>query len=276
MSKSPLTKIRPLTSLLMCLLLLQASVPSHAGTDSADNREVVGKVTGLASSVLDGGVAVNNKSAVHTKDFYSTNGSGRLRIQLDDGSILGMGAESQLRIIKHDASSGETMLDLSSGRLRSRVVKVRKSGTRFQVVTPHARISVVGTDFFLDVTSRRTQVVVYSGIVLVGTKTGSSAVDVAAGQTTTVDNGGISRLELIAEDFEQETIISTALPGEITPSAEETSADKPRSHLRRNVVIGAAVAAGALVAGLAARRGSSSTQAPSTPTQPTIPSIPPH
>jgi ferric-dicitrate binding protein FerR (iron transport regulator) len=202
-------------------------------------------------------------------------------VQLDDGSILSIGSESQVRVTKHEPSTGETLIDLRSGRLRSRVVKVRKGGTHFQIVTPQARISAVGTDFFVDVAPERTQVVVYSGIVVVGANTGGSAVDVAAGQTTTIDRNGISRLVLTAEDYEQETIAETALPEEIRPAASEAastaSSEKPHSHMRRNLLIGAAVAGGALVGGVVAMRGSSSSSSsPSSPSQPSIPSIPPH
>jgi hypothetical protein len=105
-------------------------------------------------------------------------------------------------------------------------------------------------------------------------------VDVAAGQMTTIDRNGISRLVLTAEDYEQETIAETALPEEIRPVASEAASaatsEKPRSHLRRNILIGAVVAGGALVGGVVAMRGSSSPTPSSSPSQPSIPSIPPH
>ncbi len=265
---------RTVAALLCCLLLLVC--PSAYSTDGVDH-EPAGRVTGVSASASENGMSAELKNIVRTNELLSTNKSGRLRVRLDDGSILSIGSESQVRVAKHNASTGETLINLSNGRLRSRVVKVRKAGTRFQVITPQARISVVGTDFFLDVNSLRTQVVVYSGIVLVGATGGGSPVDVAAGQTTTVDHNGISRLVLTAEDYEQETIAETALPDEVAANqtpAGETVERKP-SHLRRNLVIGAAVAGGALVAGLAARHGSSSTPPPSSSSPASIPSIPP-
>lgn len=266
------------TAFLLCVLL-SPLCPAAYSSDTVD-REPAGRVTGVsASASADGGNAAI-KDLVRTNQLLSTNKSGRLRVRLDDGSILSMGSQSQVRVAKHDASTGETLINLTSGRLRSRVVKVRKSGTRFQVVTPQARISVVGTDFFLDATSDRTQLVVYSGIVVVGALVGGSPVDVAAGQTTTIDRHGISRLGLTAEDYEQETMAETALPDEVVSrvAAEGQPADseKKPSHLKRNLLIGAAVAGGALAAGLAARGGSSSSQSSSSSSQSTIPSIPPH
>ncbi len=270
--------IRAGMALLMCVLLSPLCLLAYS--DSV-GHEAAGKVTGISRSATEDGVSASLKDVVRTNEQLSTNKSGRLRIRLEDGSILSVGSESQVRILKHEPTTGETMINLSSGRLRSRVVKVRKTGTHFQIVTPQARVSVVGTDFFLDVAPDRTQVLVYSGIVLVGSNAGGSAVDVAAGQMTTIDRNGISRLVLTPEDFEQQTIAETALPDEVPPAATETatntSNEKPRSHLRRNLLIGAVVAGGALVGGVVAMRGSSGASSPSSnTTQPSIPSIPPH
>lgn len=265
------------TAFLLCFLL-SPMCPAAYSSDTVD-REPAGRVTGVSASASADGVSTAVKDLVRTNELLSTNKSGRLRVRLDDGSILSMGSQSQVRVAKHDASTGETLVNLTSGRLRSRVVKVRKSGTRFQVVTPQARISVVGTDFFLDATPERTQLVVYSGIVVVGALVGGSPVDVAAGQTTTIDRHGISRLGLTAEDYEQETIAETALPDEVVSRVAEgqpAESEKRPSHLKRNLLIGAAVAGGALAAGLAARGGSSSSQSSSSSSQSTIPSIPPH
>ncbi len=272
-----LESLRCGVALLMCCLLLPLCPKAFSG--SVDH-EAAGKVTGMSHAASADATPVSLKDVVRTNELLTTNKSGRLRVQLDDGSILSIGSESQVRVTKHEASSGETLIDLRSGRLRSRVVKVRKAGTHFQVLTPQARISVVGTDFFLDVAPERTQVVVYSGIVLVGTNAGGSAVDVAAGQMTTIDRNGISRLVLTAEDYEQETIAETALPEEIRPvssgAPSAATSEKPRSHLRRNILIGAVVAGGVLVGGVVAMRGSSSPTPSSSPSQPSIPSIPPH
>ena len=264
-------------ALLMCFLL---SLCPTAYSDSV-HHEAVGKVTGISHSASEDGTPASLKDVVRTNELLTTNKSGRLRVQLEDGSILSIGSETQVRVTKHEASTGETLIDLRSGRLRSRVVKVRKGGTHFQVLTPQGRISVVGTDFFVDATSERTQVVVYSGIILVGENAGGSAVDVAAGQMATIDRNGISRLVLTPEDYEQETIAETALPEEIRPAAAEEAAaastgEKPHSHLRRNILIGAVVAGGALVGGVVAMRGGSSSPSSPSSSQPSIPSIPPH
>jgi hypothetical protein len=264
------------TALLLCFLLSPLCPAAYSGTDIGSDREPVGKVTGIRSSASQNGAAVAMKNVVRTNEMLATNGSGRLRIQLDDGSILSIGSESQFRIVKHDGSTGETLLNLTAGRLRSRVVKVRQTGTKFQVITPHARISVVGTDFFLDVSPERTQVVVYSGIILVNAVSGGVPLDVAAGQTTSIDRKRTGRLSLTPEDFEQETLAETAVPDELSRAGSATPVERAHSHLRRNVLIGAAIAAGAITGGVMARRGGGSPTPSLQSSQPSIPSIPPH
>jgi FecR protein len=262
------------TALLLCFLMSPLCPAAYSGTDSSD-RDPVGKVTGITSSASQNGITATLAEVIRTNERLATNKSGRLRVQLDDGSILSIGSETQFRILKHEASTGETLLDLTAGRLRSRVVKMRRAGAKFQVITPHGQVIVVGTDFFLDVSPERTQVVVYSGIVLVHALNGGSPLDVAAGQTATIERKRTSRLTLISEDYEQETMAETAVPDELAQTNSVTPGEQTRSHLRRNVLIGAVIAAGAITGAVVARRGGGS-QVQSQPTQPSIPSIPPH
>jgi ferric-dicitrate binding protein FerR (iron transport regulator) len=265
----------------LVMVLAISPLSAIAGDNDKQTKEPVGKVTGLTASAYEGSIQAGLKDEVRSKEDLSTNRVGRLRVQLHDGSILSLGSETRLRVVKHDASTGETLVQLSTGRLRNRVVKVRKAGTPYQVETPQARISVVGTDFFVDTNSSRTQIIVYSGIVLVGGTSGTAPVDVAAGQNVTVDRNGVSRLGLTAEDAEHESMAETALPNELAPTKEGTtevsSVEKPHSHFRRNLLIGAAVAGGALAAGMAARGSGSKSQQPQQPANvPSVPTIPPH
>jgi len=268
-------RLRPAIALVMSFLLSPLCPPASS-SDSFD-RQAAGKITGVSASASADGLAAAPKTLVRTNELLSTNKSGRLRVELDDGSLLSIGSQTQLTIAKHSSATGETLLKVTSGRVRSRVAKARKGARSFAITTPQARISVVGTDFFLDVTPERTQVVVYEGIVLVGAAEGGSPVDVAAGQMTSVDRHGISRLVLTPEDYEQQTIAETSLLGEVVASTapEQQRPERKPSHLKRNLLIGVAVAGGALAAGLAARGTSSSSSQTATP-QPSVPSIPPH
>jgi hypothetical protein len=90
-----------------------------------------------------------------------TEPGGRVRIELSDGSILNVGSEAQLRILKSDPQHQETTLDLLYGRLLATVVKIVKPYGKFRVRTPVAVAGVVGTQFGLRVDSESTDV--YAG-----------------------------------------------------------------------------------------------------------------
>jgi hypothetical protein len=266
-------------AVLLCLLLSPFSALSF-GDNNNSSFEPVGKITGLVSIATRNRINSNTRDVVRANDNLSTNKSGRMRIELQDGSILNVGSESDLKIVKHSPATGETTVttvDLVDGRLRSRVARVRKSGSKFEVTTPNATISAVGTDFFLEVSHSRTHVIVYSGVVVVmeGRSVAHSparfALDVAAGQNVWVDGTGISRLQLTPDDVEQETIAETVIPDEVaTPIATNASTKTKHSHLRRNVLLGV-IAGGAIVGALAARGGSPSSPPANPPSAPTIP-----
>src|SRR5207253_9981123 len=202
-----------------------------------------------------------------------------MRIELQDGSILSIGSESHLKILKHNPATGETSVDLADGRLRSRVLRHRKTASKFEVSTPNATIAAIGTDFFVDVSHSRTHVTVYSGVVavmagrVISPSPSRFALDVAAGQNVWVDENGISRLQLTPDDIEQETIAETVMPNEVGSFiAGNASTVTKHSHLRRNALVGAIVG-GAIVGALAARGGSKSPSSPpaNTTSPPTIP-----
>ncbi len=269
-------------AVLLCFLLSPLSVLSFGDSNNSSFDQPVGKITELVSAAMRNRTNSHTKDVVRAKDNLSTNTSGRMRIELQDGSILSVGSESNLRIVKHNSTTGETVVDLTDGRLRSRVVKVRKSGSKFEVTTPNATIAAIGTDFFVDVKHSRTHVFVYSGVVavMVGRAVAhapaSFALDVAAGQNVWVDENGIGRLQLTPDDVEQETIAETVVPGEVAnPIAANAPTKTKQSHLRRNALLGV-IAGGAIVGALAARGGSGSGSPSSPPTTtPTTPTIPP-
>ena len=263
-------------AVLLCFLLSTLSALSF-GDSNNSSFESVGKITGLVSIATRNRTNSIPRDVVHANDNLSTNSSGRMRIELQDGSTLNVGSESDLRIVKHNPATGETSVDLTDGRLRSRVVRVRQTGSKFEVTTPNATIAATGTDFFLDVSHSRTHVIVYSGVVvvMVGRSVANSparfALDVAAGENAWVDVNGISRLQLTPDDVEQETIAETVIPDEVVnPIAANASTKTKHSHLRRNVLLGV-IAGGAIVGALAARAGSPSSPPTNTPSTPTIP-----
>ena len=78
-------------------------------------------------------------------DILRTNDAGRMRIGLDDGSVLSLGAHSELRVVKHDPASDQTTIEMLYGKARANVVPIKKNGGSFQIRTPTAVIGVVGT-----------------------------------------------------------------------------------------------------------------------------------
>lgn len=104
------------------------------------------------------------------KDNLQTDKSGRVRVLLDDGSILSLGANSSLNVVKHQASLQQTRLELAYGRIRMQVARITKLGENFEVRTPNAVAGVIGTDFGVDATNpNETDFVCISGTVRVYT-----------------------------------------------------------------------------------------------------------
>ena len=65
-------------------------------------------------------ITASPKSAVDWQDLVNTQVNGRARIALDDGSVLNVGSESSMQVVKHDAGAQQTELELTYGKLRVR------------------------------------------------------------------------------------------------------------------------------------------------------------
>ena len=126
---------------------------------------------------------------VYWQDLVRTEGNGRVKIELTGGTVLSVGARSQLRIVKHDTASDQTELELTAGSVRGQVVKLTKPGSSFQIKTQTAVIGVVGTDVIVISGPNGTQVICLDGTVTVTSATGAS-VTLQPGQSTTVPAGG--------------------------------------------------------------------------------------
>ncbi len=133
-------------------------------------------------------ITASMKTAVMWQDLVNTQAGARARIALDDGSILNVGSESSLRVVKHDSGAQQTELELTYGKLRSQAVKIARPGGKYEVRTPAGVAGVVGTDFFTSFLNRIMQVIVFEGIVRVCNLAGQ-CVEVGAGQMTTVREG---------------------------------------------------------------------------------------
>jgi ferric-dicitrate binding protein FerR (iron transport regulator) len=114
-----------------------------------------------------GEVPLKLNDSVNWEDLVRTLRTGRVRVALLDGSFLNVGARSVMKIIKHDAQSQQTQIELQLGRLRGEVVKITKPGGGFQVRTQTAVIGVVGTIFVIEAFRNLTRVLCLDGMLTV-------------------------------------------------------------------------------------------------------------
>ena len=105
------------------------------------------------------------KSPVDWGDSVQTQADGRARLALDDGSVLNVGADSTFQVTQHNPGEQQTQVDLTYGRIRSKVVHLSRPNAKFEVHTPVGVAGVVGTDFYIFYENRMMQLVVFEGHV---------------------------------------------------------------------------------------------------------------
>jgi ferric-dicitrate binding protein FerR (iron transport regulator) len=115
-------------------------------------------------------------------DEIQSGATGRARLELGDGSILSLGSNTSLHVIQHDPASQQTQLDLLYGNLRSKVVKLTRPGSKFEIQTPIASAGIVGTDFHLTATQDMTILYVFEGVVRLTSRLDGHSVVATAGQ----------------------------------------------------------------------------------------------
>lgn len=122
---------------------------------------------------------------VYWGDVVATGHMARARLKLDDGSVLNVGSDASLTVVKHDASQQQTQIDIAYGEVRSKVVHIAKPAGSFQVRTPTGVAGVVGTDFYMAYLDSITHLVVYEGTVNFCNLAGE-CVTVGAGQMSSI------------------------------------------------------------------------------------------
>ena len=232
-------------------------VTLEAGRPQGGSQDV-GKVTAAipAETVQHNGQAaqpLHVQDGVSENDVVQTENTGRVRIMMEDGSLLNIGARSKMRITTHNAQSQQTGIELTAGKLRSQVEKISKQGGSFQVTTQTAVIGVVGTDFIVDAQDnpdphkRKTLVWCISGLVKVTNLNAAvvGAIMLNAGEFTSIAFGM------------PPAPAAPASPGSLQAQINQTSVNPPApgglgglSNATRAGVIGAS-GAGAGMAGVA-------------------------
>jgi hypothetical protein len=135
-------------------------------------------------------ITASAKTVVDWEDMVNTQVNARARIALDDGSVLNVGSESSMKVVKHDAGAQQTELELTYGKLRTQAQKIAKPDGKFEVRTPAGVAGVVGTDFFVayDNATNTMNVITFEGLVKVCNLAGVCVL-VKAGQMTSVRSG---------------------------------------------------------------------------------------
>jgi hypothetical protein len=182
----------PFAALLVGVLAFALAVPlgTFASADTPNPR--AGEISRVipAVNITRGAksMSANSKTPVDWLDVVATQANGRARVSLDDGSVLNVGSDSSVKIVKHDAGAQQTDLEVTVGKIRSQAQKISQPNGKFEVHTPAGVAGVVGTDFYVAYENNVMTVMVFEGVVKVCNLAGV-CVAIKAGQFTTVRNG---------------------------------------------------------------------------------------
>ncbi|HKE33678.1 MAG TPA: FecR family protein [Candidatus Acidoferrum sp.] len=177
-----------LLSWLMAIPADSFAEPQAAGQRAGEVSRVIPAVN-LARSGKT--IPASAKTAVNWQDLVNTQVHARARIALDDGSVLNVGSDSSIKVVKHDAGAQQTELELTYGKLRTQAQKIAKPDGKFEVRTPAGVAGVVGTDFFIEYANHSMDVIVFEGQVTVCNLAGVCVL-AKAGQMTFVRSGNNS------------------------------------------------------------------------------------
>jgi len=217
----------------VCLIYSITLVPinTFAGRQGAEQR--AGEVSRLIPAVTitrgTSSVGAAEKTVVDWQDILNTQSGGRARVALDDGSLLNVGSDSVLHVIKHDAGAQQTALELVAGKMRMQAKKLVLPGAKFEVKTPSGIAGVVGTDFYVGYDDNQMTVVVFEGEVKVCNLAGI-CVQALAGQMTTVHSGDSS-----GPSQPSQATQSTISEANATTSLENVMANPPLGMVAKSL-----------------------------------------
>ena|SRR5215472_11324677 len=192
----PFPKLVTSSALFLIFLFVALLLPSAVNTMAGSHDQpAAGRITAL---VPEDKVLRELQTLTAAKDMVllwrdevKTEKGGRVRIELSDGSILNVGSEAQLRILKADSRHEQTVLELLYGRLLATATKIAKTTGKFHVRTPVAVAGVVGTQFGVRADGESTDVVCREGTVSVFNRNPDVVGEVVlqAGEFTHVERG---------------------------------------------------------------------------------------
>src|SRR3977135_2876764 len=121
------------------------AAPQAAGQRAGEVSRVIPAVSIARSGKT---ITASAKIAVDWQDLVNTQVNARARIALDNGSVLNVGSESSMKVVKHDAGTQQTELELTYGKLRTQAQKIAKPDGKFEVRTPAGGAGGGGAQFF--------------------------------------------------------------------------------------------------------------------------------
>ena len=187
-----MTKKSPCALGLAVLLSWLIILPADSWADPQAAGQRAGEVSRMipAVNIARSGktIPAAAKTIVNWQDLVNTQVNARARIALDDGSVLNVGSDSSINVVKHDAGAQQTELELTYGKLRTQAQKIAKPDGKFEVRTPAGVAGLVGTDFFVEYANNTMNVIVFEGLVKVCNLAGVCVL-VKAGQMTSVRSG---------------------------------------------------------------------------------------
>jgi hypothetical protein len=264
-------------ALVLCFLLSPLTAFCYQATGA--RAQPAGTIAAFDPAATRNGTGVAGRDQVQWNDELQTDSTGRLRVDLRDGSILSLGSNSQLRVVQHDATRQQTTLEILFGRLRSQVVKLTQPNGKFEVRTPTSVAGVIGTDFLLIVTPDRTIAVVFSGIVRItprngagGTPNDSQSVTVNPGQRVEVTVTGVGPVQAVTQQMIRQLIQQTAVSHAGLAAGAGVGVQAATNVMRTVLIALGSVAAGAVAGVTIANSNRSSTPTPKTPSGAGIPS----
>jgi len=247
-----MSHFRRATAILACFLI--SPLASIAGPQGAQRA---GEVQALIPAAMRNAQPTKAKDEIDWNDLLKTAHSGRIRAGLTDGSILSVGSDSELRVVQHDATSQQTSLELTYGKVRNQVTNITKDGGKYELKTPNAVIGVIGTDFVAEYKGNKTTVICYKGKVKVtplgkvvknsGQSSSDNSVTLTDGQMVVITGvmpAGGFQPSSTPPDVAQTGLLGTDVPdgGNLPPPGKGHGSTW--GHPIRTLVIGGAVATG--------------------------------